>query len=358
MAMHMAIPPTVIKLKRRHEVEWLFHRIVLSVPNVQIHIGDRTHRFESASGKSLLEEALQAGVPVNYSCKRGDCGQCIGELERGEIGPVNPAQPLRVGGDIYLCNAIAQGDLEVRLPYFQELDEVSCIRSPAKIHELRPLTVDVLEIALRLPPSTRMRFLPGQFMRLTNKERTTRSYSLAAGPRDDKLLRFHVKRVDGGAFSSYLFGRAQPGDLLHIEGPQGRFFLRSGQRYAKTVFLATGTGIAPIYAMLSSLSSEQRSALGDVDVYWGNRERREEYYAEAWAALSSSAGIRYWPVYSRSPSGSARYVQDLMTHHHKRLTDAALFACGNVAMIDSARRICTELGMALDRFHSDPFTSS
>lgn len=322
-----------------------------------IQIGPESRSFEAAPDRSLLDLALENGVPVAYSCKRGDCGQCIGTLQRGRVVALNASQSLRVKHDIYLCNAAACSDVDIRLPYFPELANVPSLRSPSKIHELNQLSDKVLEVVLRLPPATRFRFLPGQFIRLTNKDRITRSYSLAAGPAPDRLLRLHVKRVEGGAFSEYLFKMAKPGDLLQLEGPQGYFFLREAHQAKITIFLATGTGIAPIYAMLSSLPPERRAALGEIHVYWGNPTRSEEYLNDALRTLATRLDFCYWALHSRETCGP-RHVQDLMAEHHASLVDCEVFACGSSAMIDAARERSVELGLALDRFHSDAFTAS
>lgn len=322
-----------------------------------IHIGPESRRFNAAADRSLLDLALENGVSVTYSCRRGDCGQCIGTLQRGQVVALNASQPLQVKHDIYLCNAAAGSDVDIRLPYFPELANITSLRSPSKIHELNRLGDKVLEVVLRLPPATQFRFLPGQFIRLTNKDHITRSYSLATGPAPDRLLRLHVKRIEGGAFSEYLFERAKPGDLLQLEGPQGHFFLRDAHQAKSTIFLATGTGIAPVYAMLSSLPPERRAALGEVHVYWGNRARSEEYLMDALRTLAARLDFRYWALLSRETSG-ARHVQDLMAEHHASLADCEVFACGSLAMIDAARERSVKLGLALDRFHCDPFTAS
>lgn len=328
------------------------------MPTVKLQIGLKAYQFEASDDKSLLDYALESGAPVNYSCKRGDCAQCVGTLTTGHVTALLPSLPLRVNDDVYLCNALACGDIELKLPYFPELDGNPALRSPAKIHELRALNRDVVEVALRLPPSIGFRFLPGQFVRLTTKDKLTRSYSLAAGLDSSKLLRIHVRKVEGGAFSDYLFSRARPGDLLHLEGPQGHFFVRDADTAAKTLFLATGTGIAPIYAMLSSLPAERRAALGEVHVYWGNRFCEDEYLAAELRSLASAKGFQYWPIYSREAGAGPRHVQDLVARHHPDLSACVVFACGSVAMIDSSRKTTEALGLPAGRFRSDPFTRS
>lgn len=328
------------------------------MPHIQLNIGNQHFKFEAPTGASLLDEAIQAGAPINYSCKRGDCGQCAGKLEHGQVSTINPAYPDHAGDDILLCNTSASSDLSLRMPHFHELEGIRVQRSPAKIHGLNRLSAEIMEITLRLPPSQAFQFLPGQFIRLTNKAKITRSYSLADCPQEDKLLRLHIRRVDGGAFSQYLFEQAKEGDLMYLEGPQGHFFVREADQANKSIFLATGTGIAPVLAILRGLNDSQRAALGHISLYWGNRTHADEYLAEELRLLSQQLSFDYWPVFSRGATTGARHVQDLMTAHHEDLSDALVFACGNTAMIESARKVCAMCGLPSDHFRSDPFTQS
>jgi len=328
------------------------------MPNIQLNIGNQHFQFEASTEASLLDESLQAGAPINYSCKRGDCGQCAGTLVSGQIMTINPAYPSRTGDDILLCNTSASSDIRLQMPYFPELESIRVLRSPTKIHSLNRLSAEIMEVTLRLPPAHNFQFLPGQFIRLTNKAKITRSYSLADCPREDKLLRLHIRRVDGGLFSQYLFEQAKEGDLLHMEGPQGHFFVREADEASKSIFLATGTGIAPVLAILLGLNDDQRAALGHISVYWGNRTHADEYLAEELRLLSQQLSFDYWPVFSRDAATSVRHVQDLMTAHHEDLSDTLVFACGNTAMIESARKACAARGLPSDHFRSDPFTSS
>lgn len=325
---------------------------------VELLEGDRQHRFDAGVDRNLLDQALESGKALSFSCRRGDCGQCVGQLEAGRVAPLNPSQPWLADDQVYLCNATALTDVRIRLPHCEELAQVRSMRSPAKIHQLNRLGEEVVELVLRLPPITDFRFLPGQFIRLTNRDRITRSYSLAAPGDATRQLRLHVRRVNNGAFSDYLFGRAVPGDLLHVEGPMGRFFLRKAQTASLTLFLATGTGIAPIFAMLAALDDAARARLGGIDLYWGNRHAADEYLADALTLLCSRLGIGYWPLRSREASSGARHVQDLMVERHPDLRDAEVFASGNAAMIAEARSRCLERGLDASRFHSDPFTDS
>lgn len=331
------------------------------MPQTTFVLGDKSWSVDADQNVSLLDRALSGGVPIAYSCRKGDCGQCTGTLLHGQLQAVDSATAVQ-GPEALLCRVTACENVTVALPYAPELEGIEVRRSPCKIQQLRALSSGVLEVTLRLPPHPGMRYLPGQFIRLTNKQGLTRSYSLAQGPAADGMLRIQVQRVENGGFSAYLFEQAQANDLLHLEGPFGRFFVRDSASVDKTIFLATGTGIAPIYAIVSSLGEAQSKRCGELHLYWGNQGPDNAYLSEALRALAASRGLKYFEVYSRAPAaqsgGEMRYVQHLMAEHHADLSAAQVFASGNVGMVEQSRQMSLARGLPLSQFHSDPFTAS
>ncbi|MDE0837962.1 MAG: FAD-binding oxidoreductase [Kiritimatiellae bacterium] len=329
---------------------------------IRFLVGDKVSLIQVETQSSLLEQALSQNLSISYSCRRGDCGQCLGELLDGKVEPLDVNKPLLQKEKLYLCNALARSDLTVRLPYSPETEHIKVLRSPCKIHELRPLSENVMEVRLRMPQASQFEFVPGQYIHLTNKERVTRSYSLAAPPASDRHLCIHVKRIDGGLFSDYLFLRARQEDVLHLEGPLGRFVMPDRGSVSKTIFLATGTGIAPAHAILSALTVQQLSRCGALFLYWGNRCRKDAYWHDRLGDLAQRLGVRYVPVFSReASSGSAvqlSYVQDLVAAEHADLKDARIYASGNPAMVETTCKQAAALGLPAGNFHADPFTAS
>jgi CDP-4-dehydro-6-deoxyglucose reductase len=299
----------------------------------------------------------EAALPLNFSCRRGDCGQCAVTPISGEFTALNAELPWRQGSQVLLCNSRAVGDVSIEIEHLPELEGIRHLRLPCKIVLLGKLSENVLEVLLRLPPNSGFRFVPGQHIRLTNRLKVTRSYSLAEPQSPDNLLRIHVRRVDGGAFSHYLFNEAAANDLLHLEGPSGTFFHRQLFAKKKLIFLATGTGIAPIYAMLLNLASAERPP-SDITLIWGNRMQTDCYLDDALKALQLKLPFHYTCLYSREPlvDTDLRYVQNMLLAQD--IKDAVVLAAGAPEMVRDARSHCLALGLPEANFVADPFTSS
>jgi len=94
---------------------------------------------------------------------------------------------------------------------------------------------------------------PGQHVdiRLTAESgyQAQRSYSIASPP-EENLLSLTVERVDDGEVSPYLVGDPRVGDLFHLRGPIGGYFVWTAAMGGPLYLVAGGSGIAPLMAML------------------------------------------------------------------------------------------------------------
>lgn len=327
------------------------------MPQLLLKKAHEMHRFTVSGEAALLDELSDSGFPLNFSCRKGDCGQCAAIPVSGEFTALDATTPWQQGSRILLCNSRAVGDVAIEIEYLPELENIRHLRSPCKIVQLNKLSANVVEVLLRLPPDSSFRFVPGQHIRLTSRAKVTRSYSLAEPASPDNLLRIHVRRTEGGAFSNYLFNEAAANDLLHLEGPAGTFFPRQSHAARKLIFLATGTGIAPVYAMLLNLASVERLSV-DITLIWGNRRHEDAYLDDALKALQLKLPFHYRCLYSREAAVAAdpRHVQDVLLE--KDLQDAVVLAAGAPEMVRDARSHCLKLGLPEANFLADPFTPS
>src|SRR6201997_5720700 len=119
------------------------------------------------------------------------------------------------------------------------------------VNDLRRETADAVSLTFAIPQDLAedYSFAPGQYLTLRTTmdgEEVRRSYSICSGP-DDGELRIAVKKVDGGAFSSWAADELKSGDELEVMTPTGRFGAVAASDEARTyVGLAAGSGITPI----------------------------------------------------------------------------------------------------------------
>ena len=118
-----------------------------------------------------------------------------------------------------------------------------------RLEEVVDHGADTRSLFLRLPVD--LDFRPGQFIscQLPVGDKTLiRPYSIASSPEESRRLEILLNLVPGGPGSHYLFGLPL-GATVRLTGPWGSFVLERAPE-AETVFLADGTGIAPIRPML------------------------------------------------------------------------------------------------------------
>jgi len=229
--------------------------------------------FSADDGESLLEAALRANVAMAYSCRTGRCSSCKSQVRKGttiathdELG-LSPSE--REAGWILACVRSAASDVHLDV---EDLGDAAAGTLPCRIQSLEQVAPDVLKAQLRLPPTSEFGYLPGPYIVIGN-DGVRRSYSIANAPGADKHIELHIRQVPSGAMSNYWFGQAKVNDLLRLNGPLGTFFLRKVED-VDLVFLATGTGMAPVKAMLEDLAQTARDTsrqAQSVSVYWGAR---------------------------------------------------------------------------------------
>lgn len=327
------------------------------MPKVTLISGSQ---FESAPDAPILAEASEAGVFLPYSCKTGRCSTCKTKVLLGETRALRAETGLSgqeiLEGWILSCVRAASSDvvldaedLGVTLPPTKTF--------PCRIASLERVADDIIKVSLRLPPTTQFDFFPGQYIDVTLSPGVSRSYSVANAPVVGALIELHVRAVKDGVLSDYWFNRAQVNDLLRFNGPLGTFFLR-GCAEKNLVFLATGTGIAPVKSILEAMPE---MPAGDrprsVTVLWGAAHARDLYFDVA----GISGNHHFIPVLSRASDewqGARGHVQQVLLRTMPALADAIVYACGSPAMINDARALLVESGLPANCFHSDAFVPS
>lgn len=229
--------------------------------------------FSQIDGESILTSSEKAGFSFPYSCRNGRCSSCKCRVIQGDTESFGEelglSQDQKSAGWILGCVRSAKSDISIDV---EDLSKVVLFPNrtlPCKIDGISLLAQDVIRVVLRFPPASKIEYYPGQYVDLIGVGGARRSYSIANAFDTSNRLELHIKKVLDGTMSEYWFNSAKEGDLLRVKGALGTFFLRdvAGKNL---IFLATGTGIAPVKAMLEGLSEiptcEQPAS---VTVYWG-----------------------------------------------------------------------------------------
>lgn len=219
----------------------------------------------------------------------------------------------------------------------------------AEVSRTRALTHDVREIELTLNDPAGIDFTPGQFVSFEVPRResplpATRPYSIASSPNRRDAIELVLNRVTGGPGSEYLFG-LQPGDRTSFKGPAGTFVLRDSPR--DLLFVATGTGIAPIRSMLRSLA--EASSPSVVTLFWGLRSQRDLYYQDELNCLRERLPRFSFVTTLSQPTnpwhGPTGYVTARVESHVTNVSNLEVFLCGNGGMIRDVRDILRRRGL-------------
>jgi CDP-4-dehydro-6-deoxyglucose reductase len=299
-----------------------------------------------------LERLIASGVPMPNSCRRGSCQQCGCRIQFGEFSDRRDVKD-GISDNFHLaCQIDPQSDLKIELyenPY-ETLEKPQYI--PAKVVRIERLSEKVIGLGLVLPRNQVFKFRPGQYANVKPKSNIVRSYSIAAFDPASRILDFHIRLIDGGQFSKWLVAAA-PDELLQIHAPIGRFYLRESIAVRKTVMVATGTGITPIFCMLARATDEQRSRLGQISIVWGNRNKSDNYLDGPLSTLVRVIGAGYRAVYSAESDVPFKgRVTDWMP---TSLENTQVFAAGHPQMIADLRTLAHARGLPHTLFHSDAF---
>lgn len=215
----------------------------------------------------------------------------------------------------------------------------------AKLIESTELAPEVRHFVFEVPGVEKFTFVPGQFVsmnRVINEKKITRAYSIASAPSETNRFELCLNLVHEGLLSPRLF-EMQPGDTVDIRPPLGMFVLRNPPR--DTVFIGTGTGIAPFRSILKAQLNETSPAF--TLVFGVRHESHLMYRAEFEELARKHSHFRFLPTLSRpteSWTGRSGHVQSHLQEAIGERRDIDVFLCGLKLMVDDVRNILKEMG--------------
>ncbi len=206
---------------------------------------------------------------------------------------------------------------------------------------------------LKLEGGKPVAFKAGQFLMadLVKADGTPhkRAYSIASPPHECDPLELVIKYEEGGVASEYFFKQLKEGGRFAARAPFGAFVLKEPCPQ-HLIFIATGTGIAPLRSMIHDLYKRGEAQTRKLWLFLGIRYETEILYDDEWKALAAQHAFTYIPTISRpkSWSGETGYVQDKIRKHLPFLEGAKAYACGGDDMMKAVQAAMTEKGYPKD----------
>jgi CDP-4-dehydro-6-deoxyglucose reductase len=325
--------------------------------NRRVVIAESGVAFEVTPDESVLEAGLRQGIALKHECTFGGCGTCRVKLLEGHVRyeemPMALTPEEAEAGYALLCQARACSDIVVSTGPADE--GAQAIRCQAVVRDASPFSGDVVHLQLEVE-ADEFRYAPGQYMNVLLPDGAHRSFSMASIPRGTSVD-FHVRRIAGGRFTDGTLRTLASGDRLDVEIPLGDFRYHA-EDYRELLMVATGTGLAPIKAILESLMDDEDCP--PVALYWGARTEADLYFAEEIRGWGERLyDFRFEPVLSRAdPSWRGRrgHVQEAVAQDIGDLSGHSIYMCGSPLMIADAKRSFLALGASLDHIYSDGFS--
>lgn len=309
-------------------------------------------------GATVLETALEAGVPYPHGCRTGECGSCKSKLIAGQVnlGPYDDAvlsAEERSSGLILACAARAMTDVQVAWLGEEAAAALPVQRLRAQVANIERVTAHITRIYAW--PEYKLKFAAGQFVKLRFADLPARCYSMANRP-DEEVLEFHIRLLPGGKVSEYVRDQLKAGEMIRLEGPFGRAHLLPGQT-EPIIALAGGSGLAPIKSIVRTAL---HAGMGcDIHLFFGVRNEADIYgEAELVALAAQHPNLHLHFLLSAPAIGSTRRrisLADVLPADFPDCTDARLYVAGPPAMVESVVAVAQSQGFAPDRIHADPF---
>jgi ring-1,2-phenylacetyl-CoA epoxidase subunit PaaE len=243
---------------------------------------------------------------------------------------------------------------------------------PLRVIQVTPETRDAIRVRFAVPPALRnaYAFKAGQFVTLRAQiggANVQRAYSICSPTQQytaDGTFEVGIKRVDGGAFSSWANAQLKDGATLEAMPPDGRFVLH-GEAPKHILAVAAGSGITPVLSLIQSTLAAHENTC--VTLLYGNRDVASIMFLEALEDIKDR-----WPARFAMHHILSRQAQEIALFNGRLDTEKitaflrgplapctfdAAYVCGPERMIDAAQTALLAHGVPASAIHAERFAS-
>ena len=223
----------------------------------------------------------------------------------------------------------------------------------ATLEQIESLAYNVRSFRFKLIDPPQLTFKAGQFV-IVHAPRdgsvVKRAYSIASPPHEPMRVELCIQHVEGGIASTYFWGLKE-GDAVALSGPHGNFLLKEPLEY-EPVFMATGTGVAPLRSMIKHLFHLNFSR--PVWLLFGTRYEHALLYESEFRSLANLRhNFHYIPTVSRPKEwrGETGHIQQAFQKHITDYANREIYLCGWLEVVKAVCHDLEQLGVPKEKLH-------
>jgi Na+-transporting NADH:ubiquinone oxidoreductase subunit F len=316
-------------------------------------------------GTSLLAGLARNGIFIPSACGgNARCGYCKVKVLSGGGIVTGPEEPLlsheEKAAEMRLaCQVKVRSDCAIEIP--QHLFSVK--RFSGKIAEKNLLTYDILLLRIDCVNPKSIEFTAGQYVQLKSmpyngKEAVLRDFSISSPPSQQTGIELMIRRIPNGVFTPWAFDHLKVGDGISFTGPYGNF--RASQNTdAQMVFIAGGSGMAPVWSILQDI--REKKMMRPVCFFFGALTQKDLFLTEQLYGFEKELpDFKFIPALSNEPpesswQGERGLITDVVARHMPDCRNHEAYLCGSPGMINACIKVLANRGMPEKNIFYDKF---
>lgn len=219
----------------------------------------------------------------------------------------------------------------------------------AELVQISPLTNSILQV--RLKPETFIDYKAGQYLQIIVKDERL-SYSIANAPLGVPYYELHIRHSGGDPYQQPLFSHLKQNGSCIIELPFGDCYLKKLAPKKPIIFVARGTGFAPIKAMIEEILAHDDQR--EIFLYWGAKEVCDIYHQNLVDQWQSHV-TRFKVKTLLENKKEICLANEILKIDKDLLFQAQIVISGPFPMVYNIRDQLVQHGLSIDAMHSDAF---
>ena len=323
------------------------------------------HQFDVQDGESILDAAMRQSIDLPYGCRGGACGSCVGYILNGTIyyddEPIALDDEMQTNNQALFCIAKTSQDLEISIEELDSSSQIKVKQFGCHVSSKNKLCHDVIALNITLDNDERLQYHAGQYLEFILDDGKRRAFSIANSPHNDDLLELHIRHVDGGIFTDFLFQNMPENSSLQLQGPLGSFYLRE-DRNRPIIMVGGGTGFGPLKAMIEHIEFTKFNQ--PIHLFMGVRALRDLYMddmVKQW--LKNNKNLSFTPVLSEPMdtdnwTGETGFVHEAVARKFSDMSAFDIYMSGPPPMVNAAADLFTKQNASRENMFSDAFEYS